>query len=73
MNIYVIDCNNSVLRGLERWSLTKVLVMDHLDWFAPGSADVEEEVQQLHRVIAPGGFVYWRSASKMPWYNTVWV
>jgi len=45
--------------------------MDHLDWFALGSADVDEEVQQLHRVIAPGGFVCWRSASKLPWYNTV--
>lgn len=45
--------------------------MDHLDWFTPGSADVEEEVDEFHRVLAPGGFVLWRSAAKRPWYNEV--
>ncbi|TFK44649.1 hypothetical protein BDQ12DRAFT_593303 [Crucibulum laeve] len=61
----------NVLRGLSRWSLTRALVMDHLDWFTAGSAEVDEEVQELYRVIAPGGFVLWRSASRRPWYNTV--
>jgi betaine lipid synthase len=45
--------------------------MDHLDWFAPGSTDVDEEIQELYRVIAPGGSVFWRSAGKYPWYNKV--
>ncbi|KAF8521432.1 hypothetical protein BU17DRAFT_45793 [Hysterangium stoloniferum] len=61
----------NVLRGLSRWSLTRVLVMDHLDWFAPGAAEVDEEITELHRVIAPSGLVFWRSASVKPWYNKV--
>jgi betaine lipid synthase len=59
----------SVLRGLSERSLTRALIMDHLDWFAPGSSDVDEEVAELHRVLAPGGFVFWRSAARKPWYN----
>ena len=46
--------------------------MDHLDWFSPGSADVDEEIQELYRVVAPGGLVFWRSAGKHPWYNKVY-
>ncbi|RDB16813.1 hypothetical protein Hypma_002666 [Hypsizygus marmoreus] len=63
------DSTVNVLRGLSRWSLTRALIMDHLDWFTPGSKDVMEEVEQLHRVLAPGGMVFWRSASRKPWYN----
>ncbi|KAJ7783043.1 hypothetical protein B0H16DRAFT_1658444 [Mycena metata] len=59
----------NVLRGLSDWCLTRALIMDHLDWFAPGSADIDEEVAELHRVLAPGGFVFWRSAARQPWYN----
>ncbi|KAG5642444.1 hypothetical protein DXG03_002791 [Asterophora parasitica] len=59
----------SVLRGLSPWSLTRALIMDHLDWFSPGSKDVLEEVEEFHRVLAPGGMVFWRSASRKPWYN----
>lgn len=47
--------------------------MDHLDWFTPGAADVDEEVDEFRRVLAPGGFVFWRSAARKPWYNEVWV
>ncbi|KAJ7188360.1 hypothetical protein C8R46DRAFT_1157429 [Mycena filopes] len=59
----------NVLRGLSDWSLTRALIMDHLDWFAPGDSDVDEEVAELHRALAPGGFVFWRSAARKPWYN----
>lgn len=31
--------------------------MDHLDRFAPGSKDVEDEVAELARVISSGGEV----------------
>ncbi|KIK03500.1 hypothetical protein K443DRAFT_676678 [Laccaria amethystina LaAM-08-1] len=65
------DAIVNVLRGLSKWSLTRALVMDHIDWFSPGSVEVDEEVRELHRVIAPGGLVFWRSASKEPWYNKV--
>lgn len=41
------------------------------DWFAPGAGEVDEEVAELHRALAPGGMVFWRSAAKYPWYNEV--
>jgi len=63
----------SVLHGLAPWSLTRAVIMDHLDWFAPDSEDVNEEVEEFHRVLAPGGFVLWRSAARQPWYNEVYV
>lgn len=47
--------------------------MDHLDWFAPGSKDVEDEVTELARVVSSGGFVLWRSAARQPWYQDVYV
>jgi betaine lipid synthase len=43
--------------------------MDHLDWFTPGSAEIDAEVAEIHRALAPGGFVFWRSAARQPWYN----
>lgn len=45
--------------------------MDHLDWFAPGSKELEEEVLELRRVLTGGGFVLLRSAARNPWYNEV--
>lgn len=65
------DAIVNVLRGLSPWSLTRALIMDHLDWFTPGSKEVVEEVEEFHRVLAPGGLVYWRSASRKPWYNEI--
>lgn len=62
------DARRSVLRGLPRGELTRAVLMDHLDWFAPGAAEVDDEVVQLFRALAPGGKVLWRSAAKQPWY-----
>jgi len=61
----------NVLRGLSTGSLTRAVIMDHLDWFGPGSKDVEDEVAELARVISSGGFVLWRSAARQPWYQDV--
>ncbi|KAI9462105.1 hypothetical protein HD554DRAFT_2290137 [Boletus coccyginus] len=61
----------NVLRGLSSDSLTRAVIMDHLDWFAPGSEDVEDEVSELARVLSSGGFVLWRSAARQPWYQDV--
>jgi betaine lipid synthase len=60
-----------VLRGLKLWSLTREVIMDHLDWFSPNSSDVDEEVGEFYRVLAPGGggIVLWRSAAGKPWYG----
>lgn len=41
------------------------------DWFAPGAGEVDEEVAELHRALAAGGMVFWRSAARYPWYNEV--
>ncbi|KAJ6606167.1 hypothetical protein DFH09DRAFT_1119498 [Mycena vulgaris] len=59
----------NVLRGLRDKSLTRVVIMDHLDWFPPGSADVDAEIENLSRVLDVGGCVFWRSAARTPWYN----
>lgn len=61
----------NVLRGLPGASLTRVILMDHLDWFAPGAPEVEEEVREVARAVAPGGLVFWRSAARVPWYQVV--
>ncbi|KAF8919951.1 hypothetical protein CPB85DRAFT_734180 [Mucidula mucida] len=61
----------NVLRGITSCSLTRALVMDHLDWFTPGSKAADDEIAELYRVINRGGLVLWRSASKVPWYNEI--
>lgn len=32
-------------------------------------SDLDREIRELSRVIAPGGAVFWRSAAKEPWYR----
>ncbi|KAI0338707.1 hypothetical protein BDW22DRAFT_1415383 [Trametopsis cervina] len=61
----------NALQGLGDGSITKMVVMDHMDWFMPkDSSDcgLEVEIAQMRRVLAKGGAVYWRSAAKKPWY-----
>ena len=52
-------------------SLTRRSIVPISDWFAPGAGEVDEEVAELHRALAPGGMVFWRSAARHPWYNEV--
>ena len=47
--------------------LTKVILMDHLDWFSV--EDATAEIQACFKKMAVGGKVFWRSAGKYPWYN----
>jgi betaine lipid synthase len=42
--------------------------MDHLDWFSPGSPDVDAEIENFSRLLDVGGLVFWRSAARKPWY-----
>jgi betaine lipid synthase len=58
-----------VLSGLKPGSITKAILMDHLDWFDPQGTEITEELDELYRVLAPGGLILWRSAGKLPWYN----
>ncbi|KAJ7932696.1 hypothetical protein B0H13DRAFT_1593011, partial [Mycena leptocephala] len=58
----------NVLRRLPDSSLTRILIMDHLDWFSPGSPDVDAEIENFSRLLDVGGLVFWRSAARKPWY-----
>jgi betaine lipid synthase len=80
-----------VLRGLSAGSVTKMVVMDHMDWFdpapvrtpwlllhpsrfltlyhpQPSTGPLDTEIEQMHRVLASNGSVFWRSAARKPWY-----
>ncbi|KAK7035926.1 hypothetical protein R3P38DRAFT_2909750 [Favolaschia claudopus] len=59
----------NVVGSLPDNSLTRVVLMDHLDWFLPGTPDVDAEIQHIHRSLTIGGLVLWRSAARNPWYN----
>jgi len=59
----------NTLKGMEEGSLTKVVLMDHMDWME--TAQVQDEVVELARVVSQGGYVLWRSCSRYPWYNRV--
>ncbi|KAG9096578.1 hypothetical protein FRC06_008518 [Ceratobasidium sp. 370] len=61
----------NVLLNMRPGQLTHAIIMDHLDWFDPGSPAVTEEVAQLARVLLPGCAVFWRSAARKPWYCEV--
>ncbi|KAG8708678.1 hypothetical protein FRC09_001099 [Ceratobasidium sp. 395] len=61
----------NVLLNMQPGQLTHAVLMDHLDWFDPGSVAVTEEVAQLARVLLPGCTVFWRSAARKPWYCEV--
>ena len=56
----------SILHGLSTGSLTCAFIMDHLDWFTPGSKDVDGKISELTRVLSLGGFVLWWSAARQP-------
>ncbi|KAI8617529.1 hypothetical protein BC830DRAFT_1062395 [Chytriomyces sp. MP71] len=49
--------------------LTRVILMDHLDWFS--NEDADEEISAVAKKLAKGGRAYWRSAGKYPWYNSM--
>ncbi|KAJ3286864.1 hypothetical protein HK104_008851 [Borealophlyctis nickersoniae] len=57
--------NNKVEDG----ELTKVMLMDHLDWFAEEDADAE--IEAVSRKLCKGGKAFWRSAGRRPWYNRI--
>ncbi|ORX59384.1 S-adenosyl-L-methionine-dependent methyltransferase [Hesseltinella vesiculosa] len=60
----------NVLQSLPDNYLTRMVVMDHMDWFDPESHDeLDDEIKQMARACQVGGQVYWRSAGCVPWYN----
>ncbi|KAI8076787.1 uncharacterized protein BX664DRAFT_367349 [Halteromyces radiatus] len=72
-----LDCfrlhTDSILNVLQTFPdayLTRLVVMDHMDWFDPMSHDeLVQEIKHMARALQPGGQVYWRSAGTKPWYN----
>lgn len=64
----------SVLENLQDRSITKALIMDHMDWMDPKapSKDATDEILAFKRVMKVGGTVYWRSSGRTPWYNRIW-
>jgi betaine lipid synthase len=45
--------------------------MDHMDWFDEGSEEANEEVRLFFDRLQEGGILFWRSASREPWYAEV--
>ncbi|KAI8924832.1 hypothetical protein BC831DRAFT_463375 [Entophlyctis helioformis] len=63
---YIMNVLNNKVKDGE---LTKVILMDHLDWFSV--EDATAEIETVHKKMAKGGLVFWRSAGKHPWYNEI--
>ncbi|KAI8893824.1 hypothetical protein BC833DRAFT_531286 [Globomyces pollinis-pini] len=63
------DYITNVLATIPDNDLTKVILMDHLDWFS--EQDARTEIEAVHKKMKKGGMVFWRSAGKAPWYNSI--
>ncbi|KAI7850522.1 hypothetical protein BDC45DRAFT_517852 [Circinella umbellata] len=61
------------LKSLPDNYLTRMVVMDHMDWFDPKEdpSQLYLEIIQMARTLQLDGRVYWRSAGTRPWYNTL--
>lgn len=59
----------NVLQTIPDGDLTKVILMDHIDWFSV--EDARAEIEAVFTKMAVGGLVFWRSAGKYPWYNEI--
>ncbi|KAL5507120.1 hypothetical protein ACEPAH_6576 [Sanghuangporus vaninii] len=62
------DTIAGALQTMSNSSISRVILMDHLDRFSADRADVEEMIQHLHSVLKPGGFILLRSVARTPWY-----
>ncbi|RQM24682.1 hypothetical protein B5M09_010322 [Aphanomyces astaci] len=56
-------------RDIPDEDLTRVILMDHLDWFS--EEDAEAEIRAVSQKMRQGGRAFWRSAGKYPWYNSL--
>jgi betaine lipid synthase len=66
----VLDRLRNITGGFEdelsKRMYTKVILMDHVDWFS--NQEATRLADALARSVSPGGRVIWRSASKWPPY-----
>ena len=61
----------NVLKSIPENELTKVVLMDHLDWLGPD--DAVNEIQEIYTKVAADGVVIWRSSGRVPWYNDIFL
>jgi len=66
------DTVEQVLGRLTPSTLTKAVLMDHMDWMDWDGIEVRKEVIALRNAMKPGGQVMFRSAAKKPWYVQVY-
>ena len=66
------DTVEQVLGRLTPSSLTKAVLMDHMDWMDWDGIEVRKEIVALRNAMKPGGRVMFRSAAKKPWYVKIY-
>jgi betaine lipid synthase len=66
------DTVEQVLGRLTPSTLTKAVLMDHMDWMDWDGVEVRKEIVALRNAMKPGGQVMFRSAAKQPWYVTIY-
>jgi len=66
------DTVEQVLGRLTPCTLTKAVLMDHMDWMDWDGNEVRKEIVALRNAMKPGGQVLFRSAAKQPWYTRVY-
>jgi len=62
------DTVEQVLGRLTPQTLTKVILMDHMDWMDLDGVEARKEIVALRKAMKLGGEVMFRSAAKTPWY-----
>jgi betaine lipid synthase len=66
------DTVEQVLGRLTPGTLTKAVLMDHMDWMDLDGVEVRKELVALRDAMKPGGKVLFRSAAMKPWYVKVY-
>jgi len=66
------DTVEQVLGRLAAQTLTKAILMDHMDWMDWDGVEVRKEIVALKMAMKPGGQVMFRSAAKNPWYVRIY-
>ena len=66
------DTVEQVLHRLTPKTLTKAVLMDHMDWMDWDGVEVRKEVVALRKAMKTGAQVMFRSAAKTPWYVKIY-
>ncbi|KAK9332852.1 hypothetical protein V1520DRAFT_210244 [Lipomyces starkeyi] len=61
-----------VVARIRKHTVTIAIVMDHMDWFDQDGVEATKEIRSLSHALKVGGRVLFRSASKHPWYTSVY-